>query len=34
MKTRLMFVVMSATTLAASWGCWLFNPHTWSDGVF
>jgi hypothetical protein len=34
MKTRLMFIVLSATALAASWGGWLCNPHTWSDGVF
>ena len=34
MKTRLMFIVLSATALAASWGGWIFDPSTWSDGVF
>jgi len=34
MKTRLTFIVLSASVFAASWGGWLFNPDTWSDGVF
>jgi hypothetical protein len=29
-----MFIVLSATALAASWGGWIFSPDTWSDGVF
>ena len=33
MKTRLMFIVLSASVFVASWGGWLFNPDTWSDGV-
>jgi len=32
--TRLMFIVFSVTALAASWGEWLADPTTWSDGVF
>ena len=34
MKTRLMFVVLSASAVVASWGGWLVDPLTWSDGVF
>ena len=33
MKTRLTFVVLTASVLAASWGKWLSGPLTWSDGV-
>jgi hypothetical protein len=34
MKARFMFLVLTATALAASWGGWLADPSTWSDGVF
>ena len=33
MKTRLTFVYLTAAVFAASWGKWLANPLTWSDGV-
>ncbi len=34
MKNRLTYVILSASVLAASWGGWLVDPLTWSDGVF
>ncbi len=32
MKTRLMFVALSASVLFASWGGVLHNIFSWSDG--
>ena len=33
MKTQLMFAVLSASVLFASWGGWVAEFATWSDGV-